>query len=218
MEKFILDLFQPPGDPDGKRQCCICQEICVNPVQLPCTHVFCYLCIKGVAARNNRCALCRHRIPSGYLEDPSQSLVNKDQLKIQLEKSKDTQNNWFYEAKNGGWWMYEQRTSAEIERAYTDGDTKSVRIQISGFLYIIDLEGMVQYREDHPNRRRNIKRDVIRLDCVKGIAGIRTPDEDLRTNLTSSQTAASDKDGDDTCSKDSPLKENARDCDPPSSP
>ena len=109
--------------------------------------------------------------------------------------------------------MYEQRTSAEIEQAYrsTDCDMKRLRIQISGFFYIIDLEGMVQYREDHPNRRRNIKRDVISLDCVKGIAGIRTPDEGLRTNLASSHIAISGEDG------DSPLAENTKDYDPPSS-
>lgn len=80
---------------------------------------------------------------------------------------------WLYEAKNGGWWVYEQRTSTEIEQAYIN-NKKSVRLQISGFYYVVDLEKMVQYREDHPNRRRNIKRDVLKLDSVKGVAGIRT--------------------------------------------
>ena len=62
--------------------------------------------------------------------------------------------------------MYEQRTSAEIERAY-DEKKKSIRLQISGFFYIIDLESMIQFREDYPNRRRNIKRDAVKPDCVK---------------------------------------------------
>lgn len=82
--------------------------------------------------------------------------------------------------------MYEQRTSADIEQAYS-ASKKSVRLQISGFSYVIDLEGMVQYREDRPNRRRNIKRDLVRLDSVKGIAGIRTSEE--------TQTADSDVTG-----------------------
>ncbi|XP_064382254.1 E3 ubiquitin-protein ligase rnf146-like [Halichondria panicea] len=160
---------------DSKDLCCICQEKCVNPISLPCSHTFCYLCVKGVAARGNKCALCRQRIPSGYLEDP-QSVVNKDQLKQELEESKQKKTTWFYEAKNGGWWMYEQRTSAEIEQAFIE-DKKNIRLQISGFYYVIDIEGMIQYREDHPNRRRSIKRDVVRPDSVKGIAGIRTIDD-----------------------------------------
>ncbi len=72
--------------------------------------------------------------------------------------------------------MYEQRTSAEIEQAFIE-DKKNIRLQISGFYYVIDIEGMIQYREDHPNRRRSIKRDVVRPDSVKGIAGIRTIDD-----------------------------------------
>ncbi len=152
--------------------CCVCQEPCVNPVRLPCSHTFCYLCIKGVAARSNKCALCRKHIPSGYLEDP-QSLLAKEQLKQELEEKKEKKMTWLYEAKNGGWWVYEQRTSTEIEQAYIN-NKKSVRLQISGFYYVVDLEKMVQYREDHPNRRRNIKRDVLKLDSVKGVAGIRT--------------------------------------------
>lgn len=68
--------------------------------------------------------------------------------------------------------MYEQRTSAEIEQAYLTGKSKSIRLQISGFFYVIDLKDMFQYREDHPNRRRNIRRGAVGLDCVKGIAGI----------------------------------------------
>ena len=67
--------------------------------------------------------------------------------------------------------MYEQRTSTEIEKAYKD-DKLSVRLQVSGFFYIIDLKSMVQYREDFPNRRRQIKRDKVNVEVVKGIAGI----------------------------------------------
>lgn len=148
--------------------CCICQELCVNPVQLPCSHVFCYLCIKGVAARNNHCALCRHRINPEALSNPS--IVNRGEIQTSIERSGDF-HRWHYEAKNGGWWLYEERTSSEIEKAFKDHEKKA-RLQISGFYYIIDFENMIQYREDFPSRRRRIKRDQVNTETVKGVAGI----------------------------------------------
>lgn len=156
------------GSSVNRNLCCICQEPCVNPVRLPCSHVFCYLCIKGVAARNNHCALCRHRINRQVVDNPS--VVNRAEIQSSIKKSSESQG-WYYEAKNGGWWLYEQRTSAEIEKAYKDNQ-KQLRLQISGFYYIIDFENMIQYREEMPNRRRQIKRDMISEDIVKGVAGI----------------------------------------------
>ena len=149
-------------------QCCICQEDCVNPVKLPCDHMFCYLCLKGVAVRSYRCALCRSPIPHGYIDKPA--VVNEDEIKSTLQQSLASYN-WFYEAKSGGWWMYEKRTSSEIENAYSE-QKKTLRIQISGFFYIVDFDKMVQFREDIPSRQRRIKRDVVRTEDVKGVAGI----------------------------------------------
>ena len=96
--------------------------------------------------------------------------MNKDEVKRNLDKS-ENHHVWYYEARNGGWWIYEQRTSTEIERAFNASE-KSVRLQISGFHYIIDFEEMVQYREDFPDRRRGIKRDEVGAETVKGVAGI----------------------------------------------
>lgn len=152
----------------GSNLCCICQEPCVNPVQLPCSHVFCFLCIKGVAARSNHCALCRHRINPEVLSKPS--VVNKDEIRTSVRESGESYR-WYYEARNGGWWLYEKRTSTEIEKAFKDAQP-SVRLQISGFYYIIDFENMIQYREEFPNRKRQIKRDKISAESVKGVAGI----------------------------------------------
>lgn len=78
---------------------------------------------------------------------------------------------WFYEAKNGGWWMYERRVGEEIERAFNDKKDQ-ICVQISGFSYIIDLVSMVQYRDDKPNRKRKIQRGGVSDDNVKGVAGI----------------------------------------------
>ena len=88
--------------------CCICREGCVNPVKLLCKHIFCFLCLKGVAARNNQCALCREPIPFGFLN--KMVVLSKDEITT-LTNSCST---WFYEAKNGGWWMYERRVAEEV--------------------------------------------------------------------------------------------------------
>lgn len=145
--------------------CGICRDECVNPVKLPCHHMFCYLCLKGVTARNNRCALCREAIPIGFLD---QSVMLKtDEIKRTLTES----NIWFYEAKNGGWWVYERRVAEEIEKAFRDQKAQ-VHVQISGFLYTVDLVNMFQYREDKPDRKRHIKRGGVNEDCIKGVAGI----------------------------------------------
>lgn len=149
--------------------CPVCQDEPVNPVKLPCSHVFCYLCVKGVAARSGSCALCRQRIPIDYIESPS--VLNADSLHVKLQNSSSEKYHWFYEGKNGGWWMYEDRTSEEIERGFVE-KAKSLKIQISGFTYLVDYESMVQLREDRPNRKRKIKRDIASSDGVKGVAGI----------------------------------------------
>lgn len=165
--------------------CCICQDQCVNPVKLPCSHVFCFLCIKGVAARSNHCALCRQRISPDVLNNPS--VVNRDEIESTVQKSGES-HRWYYEARNGGWWLYEQRTSTEMERAFKD-NKPSVRLQVSGFYYVIDFEKMVQYREDFPSRRRQIKRDKVSAETVKGVAGIAVremgQDEDQKPSLDS---------------------------------
>ena len=163
----LFPLFLTIGT-DSCMQCCICQEKCVNPVRLPCDHIFCYLCIKGVAVRNSRCALCRSPIPHGFLDRPA--VVNKDEITSSL-KQFATSHSWFYEAKDGRWWMYEHRTSSDIETAYTE-QKKNLKIQISGFSYVVDFERMVQFREGIPNRQRRIKRDTVRSADVKGVAGI----------------------------------------------
>ena len=54
----------------------MCLQTCVHPVQLPCNHIFCFLCVKGVLAnQRRRCALCRKDIPAEFLDNPK--LVTK---------------------------------------------------------------------------------------------------------------------------------------------
>ena len=57
-------------------ECPVCLQTCVHPVQLPCNHIFCFLCVKGVLAnQRRRCALCRKDIPPEFLDNPK--LVTK---------------------------------------------------------------------------------------------------------------------------------------------
>merc|ERR1719481_1190073 len=75
-----------------------------------------------------------------------------------------------YEGRNG-WWLYDERTSQEVERCFKNGDQRC-ELLIAGFLYIIDFEHMLQYRRSDPSRRRRIKRDVATAP-KKGVAGLR---------------------------------------------
>jgi len=80
---------------------------------------------------------------------------------------------WFYEGRNG-WWLYDQRTSRELETAFKEKHPK-IELLIAGHLYVIDFQQMLQYRRSDPNKFRRIKRDHLPADLIKGIAGIKLP-------------------------------------------
>ncbi|KAG0714057.1 E3 ubiquitin-protein ligase rnf146 [Chionoecetes opilio] len=58
-------------DSDEELECAVCLQKCVHPVRLPCTHIFCFLCVKGVANQSKRCAMCRQEIPADFLDHPT---------------------------------------------------------------------------------------------------------------------------------------------------
>ena len=61
---------ESPTLPDESK-CPICLEAFVLPVRLPsCEHKFCFLCIKGVALRTGKCAMCRSQISQTILTQP----------------------------------------------------------------------------------------------------------------------------------------------------
>ncbi|XP_070781892.1 E3 ubiquitin-protein ligase rnf146-like [Enoplosus armatus] len=162
-------------------ECAICLQSCIHPVRLPCCHVFCFLCVKGASWHSKRCALCRQEIPEDFLERPV--LLSPEELKAAaagVNQSVGTgggsrgDNAWYYEGRNG-WWQYDERTSRELEEAFAKG-RKSTEMLIAGFLYVADLENMVQYRRNEHGRRRKIKRDVVDIP-KKGVAGLRLDPE-----------------------------------------
>ncbi|NWX92794.1 RN146 ligase, partial [Nothoprocta pentlandii] len=147
-------------------ECAICLQTCVHPVSLPCKHVFCYLCVKGASWLGKRCALCRQEIPEDFLDKPT--LLSPEELKAASRGNGEYA--WYYEGRNG-WWQYDERTSRELEDAFSKGK-KSTEMLIAGFLYVADLENMVQYRRNEHGRRRKIKRDIADIP-KKGVAGLR---------------------------------------------
>ncbi|KAL4236471.1 hypothetical protein ACF0H5_004857 [Mactra antiquata] len=150
-------------------ECPVCLQTASFPVQLPCRHIFCFLCVKGVANRSKRCAMCRQEIPADFFNDPK--LLCEKEIKEKSLTIFDDGYQWFYEGRNG-WWQYDDRTSNELEKKYKNGD-KVFELLIAGFLYVIDLESMRQCRRNDQTRRRRIRRDMRTVPDVKGIAGLR---------------------------------------------
>ena len=115
-------------------------------------------------------------MPADYLLNPE--LLDKLDLHSVTEKGFDDDTGecwqWVYEGRNG-WWLYDERTSLEMEKCYKRGDN-SCELLIAGFLYIIDFEHMLQYRRNDPSRRRRIKRDLASAP-KKGVAGLRMESE-----------------------------------------
>lgn len=192
-------------------ECAICLQTCVHPVRLPCCHVFCYLCVKGASWHSKRCALCRQEVPEDFLERPV--LLSVEELKAAaagVTRSGGSGDGgsrgdyaWYYEGRNG-WWQYDERTSRELEEAFAKG-RKSTEMLIAGFLYVADLENLVQYRRNEHGRRRKIKRDAVDIP-KKGVAGLRLDPEPAPTPALPVATPAatervSSADGSDTASQ-----------------
>lgn len=70
-----------------------------------------------------------------------------------------------------GWWLYDERTSSEIEESYKKGD-KFCTILVAGYVYVVDFESMLQQRQNDPSRKRQVKRDLSTTP-KKGVAGLR---------------------------------------------
>ena len=217
-------LIEEVGDPcaadtsssTSTPECAICLQSCIHPVRLPCCHIFCFLCVKGASWHSKRCALCRQEIPEDFLERPV--LLSPEELKAAaagVSRSIGTGGvsrgdfAWYYEGRNG-WWQYDERTTRELEEAFSKG-RKSTEMLIAGFLYVADLENMVQYRRNEHGRRRKIKRDVVDIP-KKGVAGLRIDPEPepvpipaLPVVTPSATERVSSADGSDNAGQSQPL-------------
>ncbi|ROT61904.1 hypothetical protein C7M84_020277 [Penaeus vannamei] len=169
-------------DDEEELECAVCLQKCVHPVRLPCSHIFCFLCVKGVANQSKRCAMCRQEIPADFLDHPT--LLSS--IEAEKEEVLPGGYQWFYEGRNG-WWQYDERTSHELEAAYGSGQ-RACEVLVAGFLYIIDFDRMIQLRRNDPSRRRRIKRDLSSIP-KKGVAGIKLPSQ-LEAELSALHSAA----------------------------
>lgn len=79
-------------------ECAVCLQTCIHPAQLPCGHIFCFLCIKGIANQSKRCAMCRQEIPRDFIEQPNLLQPAKS---LDVPESFDGGYQWFYEGRNG---------------------------------------------------------------------------------------------------------------------
>ncbi|EZA47492.1 hypothetical protein DMN91_005066 [Ooceraea biroi] len=168
-------------------ECAVCLQPCIHPARLPCSHIYCYLCVKGVANQSKRCPMCRQEIPPDFLERPQ--LVEVEEPQKDSEHPEE-EYQWFYEGRNG-WWQYDQRTSIELETAYKQGK-RTCELLIAGFLYIADFGSMLQLRRNDPSRRRRIKRDLHNVPR-KGVAGLRlnVQDEEIVREIRGAERPAS---------------------------
>ncbi|XP_036671184.3 E3 ubiquitin-protein ligase rnf146 isoform X2 [Drosophila suzukii] len=172
-----------PSTAAAALECPICLQTCIHPARLPCGHIFCFLCVKGVAYKNRRCAMCRREIPAEFLDHPQ--LVNGIE-DICTTRATEDGYQWYYEGRNG-WWQYDDRTSQDIEDAFKKGD-KSCTILVAGYVYIVDLEQLVQQRQNEPTRCRRVKRDLATIP-KKGVAGLRIEGNQVTSDTIFSRPA-----------------------------
>lgn len=78
-------------------ECAVCLQTCIHPAELPCGHIFCFLCVKGIANQSKRCAMCRQEIPRDFLDHPK-LLANV--IKETVETFEGGYQ-WFYEGRDG---------------------------------------------------------------------------------------------------------------------
>nr|XP_053643888.1 E3 ubiquitin-protein ligase rnf8-B-like [Cherax quadricarinatus] len=95
-ETSVLQQQQKSDNEDEELECAVCLQKCVHPVRLPCSHIFCFLCVKGVANQSKRCAMCRQEIPADFLDHPT--LLSS--IEAEKEEVLPGGYQWFYEGRN----------------------------------------------------------------------------------------------------------------------
>uniref|UniRef100_A0A5K3FRR6 E3 ubiquitin-protein ligase n=1 Tax=Mesocestoides corti TaxID=53468 RepID=A0A5K3FRR6_MESCO len=154
-------------DGSNASDCPICLQPLLQPVEISCGHIFCYLCIKGSAFHRRQCPLCRGAISMNFFDNPN--VIRPTNTSQPVDRT-NPEFAWYYEGHNG-WWQYDERTAVDIETAFSQS-LAFCEVFVAGHFYVIDFTNMCQYRKDRSGRSRRIKRDSVAL-TKKGVAGIR---------------------------------------------
>ena len=64
--------------PENNYLCPLCLDILFKPIQLPCNHNFCFICLNDLAFYETRCPLCRKEFSENY--DKSEKNINQKLL------------------------------------------------------------------------------------------------------------------------------------------
>lgn len=152
---------------DDKDICPICLEIPNNPINLLCSHIFCYLCIKHFYdVGNHKCPICRVVLDKSIYERA------KNDNNIAIKKG----IHWCYSSRDRSkFWLYDNITSDIIEKAFQNNDSQ-VEVDILGKLYVIDFTNNIQYDKNMNTRVRSIKREEMDENYdksnIQGISGL----------------------------------------------
>ena len=138
-----VEAKKPKLEESGKKEektedfCPICYDKPLHPVTLPCGHVYCFLCGKGlVESGTSQCAMCRSVIPRDFFKHPNTS----------VEVEEEGQDFfWYYQGRNG-WWRFDERNNKDLEDSFQDKKEK-VHFLICGHLYVIDFKKMVSVKK-----------------------------------------------------------------------
>lgn len=130
---------------------------------------------------SEKCSICRHPIPRSFFNDNDAIMsctlhpavarpVSAQGDEMVVDDGEEVPAKWLYQGYNG-WWLYDTRSSEEIENTYEKKEQQSFEMLIAGHMYVIDFANMVQYRKSNPSIKRTIKRDADETN-IKGVAGV----------------------------------------------
>lgn len=171
----------------GLDNCVICCNPLYMKVKLPCTHDFCFNCIKGQMIRLSKnqmasCPICNDQISSKFVKKMNKNPNTLANIDISEAYISNQDSYWFYSGRNRGWWSYDIPSTKMLETLYQkhkkgEDISQMNKISICGMTRIIDLDKMLQINEFRGGIRRIRRVTASKIDkflllhTVKGMSG-----------------------------------------------
>lgn len=156
--------------------CEICSQILQLPLNLPCKHVFCFLCVKSqVLTRiGNNCHTCGVSFNSSIVKEPEIRTFVPEVYKnpVWVYKTSNTVNNEY--------WMYDDRTSSKLEKSFLAKESK-LEVELMNRVYEIDLKTMQQRAKEKVVFRNGLT--TWRVRAVKRLVNLTNENLFLRLNV-----------------------------------